>query len=352
MSPDEFLTYLYDGGGLELQQQLYDVAFRGKLVVIPVAVTGGQGSGWFPSPLPDPGNDWQGRHLTQFDPPNQNDRAAMRQLASEKMIVRWPEPAGLIWREACKSVGAVVDIRRKDEQQGRSADITKPIDTKSNPQTFTPTRLTFGGFTPGATPQLMLLTGNIDAQEFNLPTADVYFSRLALAKHRGVDISNVPVNDIREIIEKAPYHYLSSWHQPLSYIELVINRSVWDGLSANKQNTLKLIAKNAVLTALTRRSNPQGAALKTLEANGAIHLHWPDSLLRVLRSVADKTLDDKALSLDSPDAAFDEGAAYRQVLKSQRDFIALQKQYSDIGDINQGLSRMPTSPGTSATSRQ
>jgi len=79
MSPDEFMAYLYEGGGLELQQQLYDEALEKSLVVIPVAITGGQGAGWFPRPLPDPGNVWQGEYLSPFDPPSENDRAAMRE---------------------------------------------------------------------------------------------------------------------------------------------------------------------------------------------------------------------------------------------------------------------------------
>ena len=89
--------------------------------MIPVAITGGQGAGWFPRPLPDPGNQWQGKYLSPFDPPSENNRAAMRELCREKIIVRWAEPGSLIWREACKSVGPPADFRQQDQQQGRSA---------------------------------------------------------------------------------------------------------------------------------------------------------------------------------------------------------------------------------------
>ena len=67
----------------------------------------------------------------------------------------------------------------------------------------------------------------------------------------------------------------------------------------------------------------------------------------MLRSVAGRTLNDKAMSLDAPQSAFDEGAAYRRVLNSQRDYMARQKVYWDFGDINQGMSETPTSPGPS-----
>ena len=53
-------------------------------------------------------------------------------------------------------------------------------------------------------------------------------------------------------------------HDPLSYIELVINRSVWDGLSASRRNAIQLMAKSAVLTNHTARLNAQGARSKFL----------------------------------------------------------------------------------------
>jgi len=77
-------------------------------------------------------------------------------------------------------------------------------------------------------------------------------------------------------------------HDPLSCIELVINRSVWDGLSASRRNAIQLMAKSAVLTNHTARLNAQGEAIEILAANGAIHLQWPHGLLRVLRSAADR----------------------------------------------------------------
>lgn len=46
--PDEFLAYLYQGGGLELQQALYDEHFDKNFVVIPVAITRIQAAGYFP----------------------------------------------------------------------------------------------------------------------------------------------------------------------------------------------------------------------------------------------------------------------------------------------------------------
>jgi hypothetical protein len=53
----------------------------------------------------------------------------------------------------------------------------------------------------------------------------------------------------------------------------------------------------------------------------------------MLRSVTDKALDDKAASLDDPDAPFDEGAAYRAVLQSRRGYIARQQAYFDFEGI-------------------
>ena len=48
MEPIQYMAYLYEGGGLSLQQELYDRVFDRRLVVIPIAITSAQGAGWFP----------------------------------------------------------------------------------------------------------------------------------------------------------------------------------------------------------------------------------------------------------------------------------------------------------------
>lgn len=38
--------------------------------------------------------------------------------------------------------------------------------------------------------------------------------------------------DLTSVISKAHYLYGGAWHQQLAYIELIINRKLWNNLSA------------------------------------------------------------------------------------------------------------------------
>lgn len=340
MAPDEYMAYLYAGGGLVLQQQLYDEVFNGKVVVIPVGITTAQGAGWFPRPLPDP--DSPGRKSvrteTQFDPPSNKDVKAMRELCETPMIVRWAEPGAGVWREACRMAGveevAVIDPGVRCQ---KAFDVCPGPD---NPIVFEPQVLTFGGFTPGILPQLMLNTGNIDAHEFNMPSDDIQFNKRALG------LESIPNDqaDISPVVAKAPFQYGSSWHQPLSYIELLINRDFWNTLTDTQRMAIQTVARSSVLFNYTARLNLQGDAMKKLAASGAVHLAWPRGLLRVLRAATDPFLDAKADGLADPANPGSDNGAYRRAVDSQRAYMQKQRAYWDFGDINRGLNRTPTAP--------
>lgn len=322
MAPDEYAAYLYEGGGLGLQQALYDEKFDDRIVVVPIAITTAQGAGWFPEPLPDP------------DDLGVSDDEAMRRLCRMEIIVRWAEPGGGVLRKACETAGAPANFIGT---KTRCVQATEPCPSAGNPldPDVVVDALTFGGFTPGVLPQLMLNTGNIDAHEFNLPSADVQFYKLALGKA----VQTNAEADISEVVGKAPFQYAGAWHQPLSYIELIVNKGFWSSLPAGKRRAIRMAARSSALFSLAARLNLQGDAMAKLADSGAVHSRWPDGLLRVLRQATDDFLDAKA---DDLAAAGDD--SYRQVVDSMRSYIERQKAYFDFGDINQGQNETPTAP--------
>jgi len=321
MTPDEFLAYLYAGGGLALEQELYDEKFASRIVVLPIAVTAAQAAGWFPRPLPDP-----------VATSNLSDEQAMVLLCRRPWIIRWPQPAAAIWQAACKAVG--VESQFIGEKT-RCEDPTSQCPGPQNSRAIDITTLTFGGFVPGGLPHSLMLTGNIDAYELNLPLTDVFMMKMAL----GLTTQGNNTANLTPIVSKGPYLYAGAWHQPLSYIEVIINRAFWDSLGEAERAIIDAAAKAATLSNFAASINAQREGLNVLEQNGAIVLRWPDGLLRVLRRNADPVLQLKAAEL-----ANSGDDSYRRVLDHQRQYISAMEKFNDFGDLNQGRADIPTSP--------
>lgn len=321
LEADEYGAYLYDGGGLELQQSLYDKHFDNRVVVLPIALTPTQGGGWFPEPLPDPDTN-----------PELTPTAAMEALCGKPWIIRWPEPGAGIWRHACDEVGvsaAVIGAKTRCEiPNGACPSADNPIAVDID-------RLSFGGFVPGIPPHVFLKTGNIDAYELNLPSTEVLMIRLATGQAQTLSQEA----DLTAVIEPAPYYYGQTWHQPVTYLELLINRDFWQDLSPAVRHTIRIAAESSTLRSWTAAISRQGQGIELLEKNGAQVGRWPAGLLDLLRQATQVYLDDKAAQLA---AAGD--TDYGRVLTHMRAFQAKQAKYGDFGDINQGRAQLPTSP--------
>jgi hypothetical protein len=110
----------------------------------------------------------------------------------------------------------------------------------------------FSCFVRAGLPHARVRTNNIDAYELNLPLADVHLSKLVL------DEWNTANGNVRllPIISSAPFLYAGSWHQPLSYIEVVFNREYWRSLDT---------ARNCLIDKLFNRNNRLWAASSNLD---------------------------------------------------------------------------------------
>lgn len=321
LTSDEFIAFLYQGGGLALEQDIYDKAFGPNLVILPIAVAGAQAAGFFPEPIPDPAAD---AALTP--------EAALSAFCAKPWSVRYPGGAQAVLEAACASVGGGVDrigagTRCEDPRKACGPD------HPDNPVAFEPTRLTFGGFVVGGVPHAMAANGNIDAYELNAPADDVQFLKMV----KGV--TDQP-DDAVDLSDVAPaYHYGSSWHQPSFYAELLINRAYWESLSERDRTLIELAARASVLENFAIRTSIQGAAIDTLSGNGVTHLRWPDAVLALMRESAPAALD--ALAAESTAKGDD---SLRRTLDAMRDFARANQVYFDYDDVMQGASETPSSP--------
>lgn len=321
MAADEYASFLFHGGGLELQQAIYDDAFDGKIVTIPVAITTAQGPGFFPEPLPDPDAD-----------PNLSNDDALLQLCQTPMIVRWPDSAAAVMTEACAGMGVTT---ARIGQQTRCEDAKaecNPATNPDNPVQFEPEALTFGGFAPGVIPHSMFSNGNIDAFELNMPSDDIQFLKL-ISGQQGKTDAEADLSDVG-----LPYKYSGSWHQPTLTVDLIVNKAYWETIPEAERTLIEAIAKAAILDTQTERMSLQGDAIAQLEAAGVQHLSWPTGLLDKLRAATPAALNKVA---DQAEANGD--SSVRRWLDAAWAYQEKNAKYFDYGDINQGQSGIPTS---------
>ena len=150
------------------------------------------------------------------------------------------------------------------------------------------TSLSAASFSAGCRIKLAAL-GHIDAYELNTSYTDVMMMKLATGQ---ADLENDSA-DLSAVISAAPYLYGATWHQPLSYVELLINRGFWDELSAAQRHAIETTAQASTFQSLAVMLDVQDRGIEILRDNGAAVLRWPDGLLDLLREASDQYLEEE-----------------------------------------------------------
>lgn len=98
----------------------------------------------------------------------------------------------------------------------------------------------------------------IDATEFSMPAID---QRLGFYK---------VVN----------YNYYPGWHQQATIFELLINKNVWNKMSARQKMLLEVICKASVADSFAHTEAIQGAVIKkNVTDHGVKNMYWSDEML-------------------------------------------------------------------------
>lgn len=310
LKPLAFLNYMYNAGGLSLQQEIYDQQYQNNIVVLPVALTAEPAAGYFPSAIPDP------KQL------NISPSSALRQLCNKPWVVRWQKIAIGGWQKACEAVGVKTT---NIGQNTKCNDAQKPCPSSANPSRVKVKNLTFGGFVPGVAPHKMLLNGNIDGYELNLPATDVHFIKL-VSGQKHLENKNA---DLTKAMSQARYLYRGAWQQRFTYIELIINRDKWQSLTPQQRQLIQVSAKASVLNTLTVSMIQQNEALKILQNNGAVIKDWPPEILALIKKHTALYLDAHA------EALYKEGKGnFKKVYKHMKAFQETSKEYSLFSEMN------------------
>ncbi|MCP4692946.1 MAG: TRAP transporter substrate-binding protein [Desulfobacterales bacterium] len=119
----------------------------------------------------------------------------------------------------------------------------------------------------------------IDATEFSMPAID---KRLGFSK----------------IVK---YNYYPGWHQQATVFELLINKTVWDGMSEHQRMVLELICKAATADSFAYCEAIQGEVIKeNAEKRGVKNMTWSPEMLATFK----KAWDEVAAEQSAKDAFF------------------------------------------------
>jgi len=140
--------------------------------------------------------------------------------------------------------------------------------------------------------------GVLDATEYSMPVVDRNLGFQKVAKH----------------------YYFPGWHQPSSTMELMINKEVWEGLSAGQHAAIEAACQATIVWQLARGVSVQAEALAAIEADGVTIHQWPPEILAAMRAANEELLAE----MSAADSDF------ARALASQRAYLEAQAPWSEI----------------------
>ena len=143
--------------------------------------------------------------------------------------------------------------------------------------------------------------GTIDATEFSMPAIDLDLGFYQIAKH----------------------YYFPGWHQPSSFLELIINKDRWDALSPAHKTIIETACGDSIAVGIAEGEAMQFGALKELQAKGVNFHRWSPEILGALEGAWTEVVAEEAAA--NPDFA--------RVWESLRKFREDYKLWADLGQL-------------------
>ena len=141
--------------------------------------------------------------------------------------------------------------------------------------------------------------GTIDATEFAMPAIDSELGFHEIAKH----------------------YYFPGWHQQSTFLELIINKDKWDGLTADQQMQIKATCGDNFRHSIAEGEALQFKAIKDLQNAGVTVHKWPDEMLAEFNRAWDEVVAEEIAA----------DADFARVWKSLETFRADYTLWRDLG---------------------
>jgi TRAP-type mannitol/chloroaromatic compound transport system substrate-binding protein len=128
------------------------------------------------------------------------------------------------------------------------------------------------------------------------------------------------------------YFYLSCWFQPVWVGELWINKSnVWDKLTQDQRDQIDIIARDTLMKCVAR-SQDQGYYLDLIEAAGLEIMEWPSEILKTLRAATIELLRERSKKSKGTKGPI----TYKVILDSMAEFARTNQVWWSASTVNRG----------------
>lgn len=116
-----------------------------------------------------------------------------------------------------------------------------------------------------------------------IPSGEI-FPSLEKGAIEGTEFSNPAIDAKLGFHKIAKYNYFPGWHQPVTHLELILNKDVWKQMSDRQKVVWEMAAKAVNTYTLSRSTALQGPAVQeNAEKHGVKNKVWSDEMLEAFR---------------------------------------------------------------------
>lgn len=120
------------------------------------------------------------------------------------------------------------------------------------------------------------------------------------------------IDEALEFYKIVKYNYYPGWHQQATLFELIINKDVWNGLSASQQMILEMMCRAATVDTLAYTEAIQAAAIRrNVEEHGVKNRVWSPEMLQLFRTTWEKVVKRKTAEDEFFKKVWDDLVAFR-----------------------------------------
>ncbi len=156
---------------------------------------------------------------------------------------------------------------------------------------------------PGSEIYTSMETGRLDASEFSFPEIDALIGFEKIAK----------------------YYYFPGWHQRAGFVELTINKDLWDGWTDSQRQMNDVACRATTQEFYSRHSVKQADAMKKFEAAGVEIRQFSNETLGAIRNAAQEVYAEESAA----------DPLFKKVLESYRAFSEQYDYYQSRNNLSE-----------------
>ena len=149
-----------------------------------------------------------------------------------------------------------------------------------------------------------------------LPGGEI-FGALEKGVIEGAEFSMPAIDKLLGFYKVAKYNYFPGWHQQATYLELLINKDVWNGMTEKQQMIIEELCKSATLTNLAYCESIQAPQIrKNAAENGVKNMRWSGEMLDTFENAWKEVVKEESAKDPFFKKVWDDLSSFREEYKN------------------------------------